>query len=62
MTSTSGQVSYGSATGRAIVTAAVLGSGLTMLDGTVVNVALRTMGEDLDAEPRRLQWITTATC
>ena len=51
MTSTSGQVSYGSATGRAIVTAAVLGSGLTLLDGTVVNVALRTIGEDLDARP-----------
>ena len=57
MTSTSGQVSYGSATGRAIVTAAVLGSGLTLLDGTVVNVALRTIGEDLDASLAQLQWI-----
>ena len=57
MTSTSGQVSYGSATGRAIVTAAVLGSGLTLLDGTVVNVALRTIGEDLDAGLAQLQWI-----
>ena len=57
MTSTSGQVSYGSATGRAIVTAAVLGSGLTLLDGTVVNVALRTIGEDLDANLAQLQWI-----
>lgn len=54
----SGQVAYGSATGRAIVAAAVLGSGLTMLDGTVVNVALRTIGEDLDAGLSSLQWIT----
>ena len=29
--------------------AAVLGSGLTLLDGTVVNVALRTIGRDLGA-------------
>ncbi len=38
-------------------TAAVLGSGLTLLDGTVVNVALRTIGEDLDASLAQLQWI-----
>ena len=35
-----------------------LGSGLTLLDGTVVNVALRTMGTDLDASLSQLQWIT----
>ena len=29
-----------------------------MLDGTVVNVALRTIGEDLDASLAQLQWIT----
>jgi len=29
-----------------------------MLDGTVVNVALRTIGEDLDASLAELQWIT----
>jgi EmrB/QacA subfamily drug resistance transporter len=57
MTGTSGQVAYGSATGKAIVTAAVLGSGLTLLDGTVVNVALRTIGQDLDASLAQLQWI-----
>ncbi|GAA1911408.1 MFS transporter [Nocardioides hwasunensis] len=38
--------------------AATLGSGLTLLDGTVVNVALRTVGEDLDASLVQLQWIT----
>ena len=51
-------VRLGTATGRAVVAAAVLGSGMTMLDGTVVNVALRTIGEDLDASLAQLQWIT----
>jgi EmrB/QacA subfamily drug resistance transporter len=58
MTQTSGQVAFGSRTGRAIIAAAVLGSGLTLLDGTVVNVALRTIGEDLDASLAELQWIS----
>ena len=31
---------------------------MTLLDGTVVNVALRTIGEDLDASLAELQWIT----
>ena len=53
-----GHVSLGSAAGRMVVTAAVLGSGLTMLDGSVVNVALKTIGEDLDASLADLQWIT----
>jgi EmrB/QacA subfamily drug resistance transporter len=54
----SGGVRLGTSTGRAVVTAAVLGSGMTMLDGTVVNVALHTIGEDLDASLAQLQWIT----
>ncbi|MFC7495634.1 MULTISPECIES: MFS transporter [unclassified Nocardioides] len=54
----SGEVRLGTATGRAVVTAAVLGSGMTMLDGTVVNVALRTIGDDLDASLAQLQWIS----
>ncbi len=53
-------VRLGTATGRAVVLAAVLGSGMTMLDGTVVNVALHTIGEDLDASLAQLQWITNA--
>jgi len=58
VTQTSGQVAYGTVTGRAVVAAAVLGSGMTLLDGTVVNVALRTIGKDLDASLAELQWIT----
>ncbi|WP_460829821.1 MFS transporter [Nocardioides hungaricus] len=53
-----GGVRLGTATGRAVVLAAVLGSGMTMLDGTVVNVALRTIGEDLGASLAELQWIS----
>jgi EmrB/QacA subfamily drug resistance transporter len=47
----------GTSTGRAVVAAATLGSGMSLLDGTVVNVALRTIGEDLDADLAQLQWI-----
>ena len=46
------------APGRAVIAAAALGSGIAFLDGTVVNVALRTIGEDLDASLAELQWIT----
>jgi EmrB/QacA subfamily drug resistance transporter len=51
-------VSWGTPTARGIVAAATLGSGLTLLDGTVVNVALRTIGADLGASLEQLQWIT----
>jgi EmrB/QacA subfamily drug resistance transporter len=51
-------VRLGTATGRAVVAAAVLGSGMTILDGTVVNVALATIGDRLDASLAELQWIS----
>lgn len=51
-------VRLGTPTGRAVVAAATLGSGMTLLDGTVVNVALRAIGEDLDAGVAALQWTT----
>lgn len=47
----------GTPAGRAVIAAAVLGSGMTWLDGSVVNVALRTIGDDLDASLAQLQWI-----
>lgn len=50
----------GTPTGRAVVAAATLGSGMALLDGTVVNVALRRMGQDLGATLQQLQWITNA--
>lgn len=55
-----GLVRTGSTTGRAVVAAATLGSGMSLFDGTVVNVALRTIGADLDASINDLQWITNA--
>jgi EmrB/QacA subfamily drug resistance transporter len=51
-------VRMGTPAGRAVIAAAALGSGIAFLDGTVVNVALRTIGEDLDASLAELQWIS----
>jgi EmrB/QacA subfamily drug resistance transporter len=50
-------VSFKSAAGRWILFVAVLGSGMAFLDGTVVNVALPRIGEDLDASTSALQWV-----
>ncbi|GAA5104876.1 MFS transporter [Alloalcanivorax gelatiniphagus] len=50
-------VAWGTPRGRGIIAAATLGSGLTMLDGSVVNVALRSIGTDLDASLVELQWV-----
>jgi EmrB/QacA subfamily drug resistance transporter len=54
----SADVRFDSGAGRALLGAAVLGSGMAMLDGTVVNVALRRIGTDLGASLAQLQWIT----
>jgi EmrB/QacA subfamily drug resistance transporter len=53
-------VARGTPQGRWILAAAVLGSGMAMLDGTVVNIALRSIGTDLDASIAQLQWVTNA--
>ncbi|KGN37203.1 MFS transporter [Knoellia subterranea] len=45
------------ARGRATLTAVTLGSGIAILDGSVVNVALRTIGTELDASLEQLQWV-----
>ena len=52
-----GEVRFGTRQGRAVLLATVLGSGIAFLDGTVVNVALPTIAEDLDAGISGLQWI-----
>ena len=51
-------IDYRSSAGKAVVLAAVLGSGITTLDGFVVNVALKTIGGDLDASLHDLQWVS----
>jgi EmrB/QacA subfamily drug resistance transporter len=49
-----------SGTGRWILFTTVLGSGMALLDSTVVNVALPHIGEDLDADLGALQWTVNA--
>jgi EmrB/QacA subfamily drug resistance transporter len=50
------QVRFGEPAGRWVILATVLGSGLAMLDATVVNVALPSIGADFDADLGDLQW------
>ncbi|HEX2192690.1 MAG TPA: MFS transporter [Acidimicrobiales bacterium] len=51
-----GIVRYGTPTGRWVIAATVLGSGIAFLDGTVVNVALPAIGRDLEGGLAGLQW------
>ncbi|HEY2743638.1 MAG TPA: MFS transporter [Polyangia bacterium] len=53
-------LSLASRRGRWVLAATVLGSALAMLDSTVVNVALPTIGRDLHGGVAALQWIITA--
>lgn len=48
---------FGSAAGRWTLIGVALGSGMTMLDGTVVNIALPRLGADLGADFAGLQWV-----
>ena len=50
----------GTARGRWVLLAAVLGSGIALLDTTVVNIALPTLGRELDADLTDLQWTVNA--
>jgi len=43
--------------GRMMLAGVILGSGVAILDGSVVNVALRTIGRDLGASLAQLQWV-----
>ena len=49
-------IRYGTPTGRWVILATVLGSGVVFLDGTVVNVALPAIGHDLHTSVTGLQW------
>ena len=49
-------VRLGGSAGRWVILATVLGSGMAMLDGTAVNVALPTIGRDLHTTLGGLQW------
>ena len=50
----------GTVSGRWVITAAVLGSGVAFLDSTVVNVALPAIAKDFHANLADLQWVVTA--
>ncbi|MEV6121681.1 MFS transporter [Streptomyces sp. SID8352] len=56
----SGGLRLASARGRWVLACVVLASGMAMLDGTVVNVALPRMGRDLGASLSVLQWVVNA--
>ncbi|MDH6543593.1 MFS transporter [Streptomyces sp. SPB4] len=60
MTEPAPGVALRSAQGRWILLATVLGSSMAMLDSTVVNVALPTIGADLGADLAVLQWTVNA--
>jgi EmrB/QacA subfamily drug resistance transporter len=51
-----GELRMGTAAGRWVLLTTVLGSGMVMIDGTVVNVALERIGDDLGAGFADLQW------
>ena len=53
-------VAYRSARGRWVLLATILGSGMAQLDGTIVNVALPRIGENLHAGLTALQWTLNA--
>ncbi|MYY86951.1 MFS transporter, partial [Streptomyces sp. SID335] len=55
-----GGVALASARGRWVLLCAVLASGMALLDGTVVNIALPTLGKDLGASLSALQWVVNA--
>ena len=42
---------------RFILIATIIGSSMTFIDGTVVNIALPTIGRDLDAGLSAQQWV-----
>ena len=59
-TPTSGDVELDSGPGRVLIATVVLGSAVAMLTATVVNVALPTLANDLDASSSEQKWIINA--
>lgn len=47
----------GTPAGRRALATVTLGSGIALLDGTVVNIAVKAIGQDLDARMGELQWV-----
>jgi EmrB/QacA subfamily drug resistance transporter len=57
---TSTGIRFGTAPGRWVLLATIVGSGMALLDSTVVNVALPAIGKDLGGGVAGLQWVVTA--
>ena len=51
------EIRWGTPQARFVLAATILGSGMAMLDGTVVNIALPRIGDEFDASVAGLQWI-----
>jgi EmrB/QacA subfamily drug resistance transporter len=60
MVSTETAIRYGTARGRWVILATVLGSSMAMLDSTVVGIALPVIGREFDAGMGGLQWAVNA--
>ncbi|MFB9303134.1 MFS transporter [Kibdelosporangium philippinense] len=50
-------IRWGTPVARGVLATTIMASGMAMLDGTIVNVALPTIGKELDASVAGLQWI-----
>lgn len=50
-------IRWGTAQARGVLATTILGSGMAMLDGSIVNVALPRIGKELNASVAGLQWI-----
>jgi EmrB/QacA subfamily drug resistance transporter len=53
-------LTYGQPAGRWVLAATVLGSGIAFIDATVVNIALPSIGSDLEAGLAGLAWVINA--
>jgi len=54
-----GSLLYHSSSGRWVIAATVLGSGMAAIDATVIGIALPTIGRDFHASLGTLQWVVT---
>ncbi len=58
-TAKAGSLLYRSNSGRWVIAATVLGSGMAAIDATVIGIALPTIGRDFHASLGTLQWVVT---
>jgi EmrB/QacA subfamily drug resistance transporter len=50
-------IRLGTAAGRGVLAATILGSGMAFLDGTIANVATKAIGQEFNASFGALQWV-----